>query len=397
MSKFNEPTLKDQAVDPSALPRDKGSVPSKVAPPSSANGALPVPAGATRFGFQHKRDKPPHARPTKPPTPTGKNDVPAQTPAVPTAASETAVGVAGLKLPAAAQIQIAHALLQDSDAHVAATALELLQSNLRWPGTLRLDSKPVAEGPASDSQVRLVLGGENFGRLILEGGVRSPRIAEQLQAAAAWLVSILALAARLAQLRCLADTDELSGAYNRRYFMEKIPLVLEKARRERFCVTLLIFDIDNFKQYNDQFGHAAGDAIIREVIGLLRHCTRAKDLVARIGGDEFAVVFWDNQKPRSPDSEHPRSVLAIAQRFRRAVADHPWNTDGGPIAGRLSISGGLATFPWDAQDLTRLLEVADGELIRAKDMGKNAIVLAGPGVPIDDPTLQQSRPSQSED
>jgi GGDEF domain-containing protein len=72
-------------------------------------------------------------------------------------------------------------------------------------------------------------------------------------------------------------------------------------------------------------------------------------------------------------------VLNIAQRFRKAVAEHPWNTDGGPIAGRLSISGGLATFPWDASNLEQIMAVADGELMRAKSMGKNAIVLAGPG------------------
>jgi diguanylate cyclase (GGDEF)-like protein len=332
------------------MPRGKGSVHARVDKVSSANGAPALPAGATGFRFQHKRDKSAHGHISR--------DSVAKDSKEKSADQETAAGVAALKLPATAQTQIVNAILEDQDAPVAALAVELLQSNLRWPGRLRLDTQPVAEAPASDSQVRLVYGDDNFGRLILEGGVRSPRTAEQLQAAGVWLASILALAGRQANLRRQADTDELSGAYNRRYFMEKIPQLLDKARRERFCVTLLIFDIDNFKQYNDQFGHAAGDAIIREVIGLLRHCTRAKDMVARIGGDEFAVVFWDNQKPRSPDSEHPRSVLAIAQRFRRAVADHPWNTDGGPIAGRLSISGGLATFPWDAQDLNRLLEVA---------------------------------------
>ncbi len=397
MSKSDETSIKEHTVDPVTMPRGQGSVHARVDKVSSDNSAPALPAGASKFRFQHKRDKSAHGHVSRDSVARdSKEKSPGNRPS-PTDGQEMAAGVAALKLPAAAQTQIVNALLGDQDAPVAVMAVELLQSNLRWPGRLRLDSQPMTESPASDSQVRLVYGDENFGRLILEGGVRSPRIAEQLQAAGAWLASILALAGRQAHLRRQADTDELSGAFNRRYFMEKVPQLLDKARRERFCVTLLIFDIDNFKQYNDQFGHAAGDAIIREVIGLLRHCTRAKDMVARIGGDEFAVVFWDNQKPRSPDSEHPRSVLAIAQRFRRAVADHPWNTDGGPIAGRLSISGGLATFPWDAQDLNRLLEVADGELIRAKDMGKNAIVLAGPGVPIDDATLHDSPSTPSAD
>jgi diguanylate cyclase (GGDEF)-like protein len=395
VSKFDEPSLKEQAVNPAAPPRAKRAVHARPDKAALANGAPNAIASTTGFRFQNKRGPSAPGHPSRDSGSTAAKEASAKMRPSPPAGPTAAVGGASLKLPATAQMQIVNALLQDPEAPVAALAVELLQSNLRWPGRLRLDPQPVAQGAASDSQARLTYGDENFGSLTLEGGVRSPRTAEQLQAAAAWLGAILALVERHAKLRRQADTDELSGAFNRRYFMEKTPQLLEKARRERFCVTLLIFDIDNFKQYNDQFGHAAGDAIIREVIGLLRHCTRAKDMVARIGGDEFAVVFWDNQKPRSPDSEHPRSVLAIAQRFRRAVADHPWNTDGGPIAGRLSISGGLATFPWDAQDLHRLLEVADGELIRAKDMGKNAIVLAGPGVPIDDPTLQdpQSRPS----
>ena len=397
MSEFDEPSLKEQAVNPVKMPRGKRAVHAPPDKASSANGVPAAAAGAAGFHFQHKRGSSAPGQPSKDSVSSKAKEASAKMRPTPLVGSEAAGGVAALKLPAAVQIQIANALVEDQDASVAAKAVELLQSNLRWPGKLRLDPQPVAEGSTSDSLVPLTHGDENFGGLILEGGVRSPRTAEQLQAAAAWLASILALARQHAMLRRQADTDELSGAFNRRYFMEKTPQLLDKARRERFCVTLLLFDIDNFKQYNDQFGHAAGDAIIREVIGLLRHCTRAKDMVARIGGDEFAVVFWDNQKPRSPDSEHPRSVLAIAQRFRRAVADHPWNTDGGPIAGRLSISGGLATFPWDAQDLNRLLEVADGELIRAKDMGKNAIVLAGPGVPIDDPTLQEPQSRSSAD
>ena len=286
----------------------------------------------------------------------------------------------GLKLPVSSHAKLSD-LIAQGEGKLIDAALHELQANLRWPGELRFE---VAEGKAPDpisltkGHVPLMQGDKYFGKLVLAGGAKSSRVAEQLQQAGIWLASLLAMELRMAHWRRLAETDELSGSFNRRYFLEKVPQLLEKARKDRFCVTLLLFDIDDFKQYNDQFGHAAGDAIIREVIGLLRHCTRPKDLVARIGGDEFAVIFWDNDRPRQPDSEHPRSVLAIAHRFRKAVAEHPWNRDGGPIAGRLSISGGLATFPRDAQSLPQLMEVADGELMRAKAMGKNAIVLAGP-------------------
>ncbi len=286
-----------------------------------------------------------------------------------------------LKLPAFAQMRIVEDILRG--ANVATVGLALLQENLRWPGKLRFEPATGPEGPTlepeASASVRLMAGEQNFGNLVLDGGSASARMLEQLRQSGLWLSAMLALAQQHQNLRRLADTDELSGAYNRRYFSEVVPRLLDKARKERFCVTILLFDIDDFKQYNDQFGHAAGDAIIREVIGLLRHCTRSQDMVARIGGDEFAVVFWDQGALRQPDSQHPRSVLNIAQRFRKAVAEHPWNTDGGPIAGRLSISGGLATFPWDASNLEQIMAVADGELMRAKSMGKNAIVLAGPG------------------
>ncbi len=289
---------------------------------------------------------------------------------------------ATLKIPMQAQITLTQEM-QSGQRDIQTVALEILQRNLRWPGYLKIDppapeQKQLFPIAAEKTAIPLQHRGVNFGTLVLDSSAKSARVTEQLQQSAAWLTAMLVLNRNFQNLRRLADTDELSGAYNRRYFLENVPQLLDRARRDRFCVTILLFDIDDFKQYNDQFGHAAGDAIIREVIRLLRHCTRNRDLVARVGGDEFAVVFWDEGGPRQPDSQHPRTVLNIAQRFRKAVAEHPWNTAGGPIAGRLSISGGLATFPWDAQNLTDILAVADGELMRAKSMGKNAIVLAGP-------------------
>jgi diguanylate cyclase (GGDEF)-like protein len=218
-----------------------------------------------------------------------------------------------------------------------------------------------------------------FGTLVLNAPEASPATAAVVAQAANWLAGMLGLSRRYEQLRSLAITDELSGAYNRRYFMKYMATVLERAKENRTRVTLLLFDIDDFKKYNDRFGHAAGDAIIRELIKVLRACTREYDLVARIGGDEFAVVYRDNEAPRQPNSEHPRDVLAATERFRDAIRGHQW-PEICKIQGEVSISGGLASFPWDADTLETLMAKADEALLKAKAAGKNVIKMhAGEG------------------
>jgi len=247
-----------------------------------------------------------------------------------------------------------------------------------WPGTLHF-TPPLAPAPSTlQAPVEFAAHG-SFGTLSLTTPPNKPippGTTTALTQAAQWLAAFLAVARRQEQLRSLAITDELSGAYNRRYFEKFMIGLLERARENRFRVTLLMFDIDDFKQYNDTFGHAAGDAIIRELIKLLRSCTRPHDLVARLGGDEFAVVYWDNEAPRQPNSDHPRDAIVATERFRKAVKSHEWAAACN-IRGTLSISGGLATFPWDADSLESLMARADEALLRAKAAGKNVIFLHG--------------------
>ncbi len=139
-----------------------------------------------------------------------------------------------------------------------------------------------------------------------------------------------------------------------------------------------MFDIDDFKKYNDEYGHDAGDEILSEVVRLLRSVTRPTDKVCRIGGDEFAVVFHEPEGPRSPDSKHPTTVHAITRRFQQQVISHKFPKLSGCAPGTLTISGGLATFPWDGQTPAELLARADERAMESKRQGKNAITI-GPG------------------
>ena len=206
-----------------------------------------------------------------------------------------------------------------------------------------------------------------------------PEVRKRLQALQAVAEPLAAQARRVAVLHRLAITDHLTGAYNRRYFYHFTDQLLLQARAEQSRATLLLYDIDDFKRYNDAYGHAAGDEILRETAALMKEITREHDVVARIGGDEFAVLFWDAEPPRRPDSRHPQAAQELTSRFVEALAEHKFSSLGPEAAGVLTISGGLATFPWDGHDCRELLRHADAALRRAKKSGKGVVYLVGHG------------------
>ena len=191
---------------------------------------------------------------------------------------------------------------------------------------------------------------------------------------------------RIAELEKLATTDELTGLKNRRYIWEFARQIIEHVKKDRGRVTLLIFDIDNFKHYNDMYSHSAGDEILQQAAKLMQSCCRDHDVVGRIGGDEFAVIFWDEptlagqtpQERRQTLSEHPTGPIFISNRFRNAINNAQLTKLGADGKGVLTISGGLASFPRDGSTIDELFEKADHALLEAKRSGKNRIYLVGP-------------------
>ena len=197
---------------------------------------------------------------------------------------------------------------------------------------------------------------------------------------------------KIKHLERLATEDDLTGLKNRRYIWEFSRQIIEHARKENGRVTLLVFDIDDFKHYNDLYGHLAGDEVLKQAALLMQRCCRGHDVVGRIGGDEFAVVFWDEPQAkqigapaegterRSAGADHPKEAIFIAKRFVRELVKSELSTFGGLGPGGkgvLTISGGLARFPRDGSTIQELFQQADKALLEAKRSGKNRIYLVG--------------------
>lgn len=196
-----------------------------------------------------------------------------------------------------------------------------------------------------------------------------------------WLGYWLTLQRQMTNLREMAFTDKLTGAWNRRYFDKFLDLAIKDSRNNRTYITLMVFDIDNFKLYNDKYGHSAGDEILIEMVRLLKSVIRPQDKVCRLGGDEFAVIFYDqqNRNQRETGSTHPSDIYKIARRFQEQIRNHRFPKLFDQAPGTLTISGGLATYPWDGADAQALVEHADQSALAAKRAGKNAISL-GPQI-----------------
>ncbi|MFQ5414690.1 MAG: diguanylate cyclase [Phycisphaerae bacterium] len=237
----------------------------------------------------------------------------------------------------------------------------------------RVFSKPLLTAPVTrgDRVVGQVCVGPPAGDAYTAGD------AEKLTHYAAVAGHVLAAAAQQRTWRRQAVTDELSGLPNRRYLYASLNRILRRASAEQFDVTLLLFDIDDFKHYNDQWGHDAGDVIIRTTAELFKQQCREHDIITRYGGDEFAVVFWDPQGPRVAGSRHPQCALDVLERFTAALRSQAVPVAGPAGSARLTISAGLATYPWHASSRSALIARADDALMQAKRAGKNRIFLIG--------------------
>ena len=187
-----------------------------------------------------------------------------------------------------------------------------------------------------------------------------------------------------ASLAEIASSDALTGLKNRRFFHEALEAQFSLSRRKGLPMSLVMIDVDQFKAFNDRFGHPAGDDALRDVGVILRSCVRDHDIVARYGGEEFAIIL--------PATE-AYECFPLVDRLRLTVARHPW-----PLRS-ITISLGVATLSTIENEPAALIAQADRALYDSKARGRNQVTHARDlpdslGAPLD-PHLGNGRYAQN--
>ncbi len=161
-----------------------------------------------------------------------------------------------------------------------------------------------------------------------------------------------------------ANTDSLTRLWNHGYFQYLLTEELKKAYENKALLSLIMFDIDNFKNYNDSLGHQMGDQLLREIARILKTTCDGQGEVARYGGEEFAAIL--------PNVANGKA-FEIAESLRKAIEAYQFKGQDVQPTKNLTISAGLATYPEDALDKEKLIYLADMALYEAKRTGKNRV------------------------
>ena len=166
----------------------------------------------------------------------------------------------------------------------------------------------------------------------------------------------------------MVATDGLTSLKSRRAFLDHLATQVELSVRQARPLSILILDIDHFKRFNDDFGHLAGDEVLRQVGKILQKFARRSDLVARIGGEEFGIILPDTDKP---------GARVLGERFRKGIETAEWPTR--PVTaslGAMTLNFEEAVPRPDLPDLSSILEEADRALYRSKELGRNRVTHA---------------------
>jgi diguanylate cyclase (GGDEF)-like protein len=176
------------------------------------------------------------------------------------------------------------------------------------------------------------------------------------------------LRATLAELEKLVTTDALTDLPNRRSFFSRLQSEFTRSARYGRPLSLVMLDLDHFKDVNDTHGHMVGDAVLRHLSAIMRGCVREADMIARYGGEEFVILL--------PETERDGAAY-IAERVRCEVDDAPYKLETGEIV-HVTVSLGVACIAAGEEipDIDKLLQNADEALYKAKNSGRNCIAFA---------------------
>jgi diguanylate cyclase (GGDEF)-like protein len=174
---------------------------------------------------------------------------------------------------------------------------------------------------------------------------------------------VRSLTGRVTQTHRAAITDALTGLYNFGFFRERLGLEVDRARATGDPLSLAVFDLDHFKRFNDRHGHAAGNEALVKVAAAIRAGSRRGDVVARYGGEEFVALLYGAQRGEA---------AAFADQIRARIAETRFGEAASPE--QVTVSGGVATLPDDADSAACLFEAADANLYRAKEAGRNRVI-----------------------
>jgi diguanylate cyclase (GGDEF)-like protein len=233
----------------------------------------------------------------------------------------------------------------------------------------RDDYHPLHEKARSVMVVPMTSHGQMHGLLVAES-TRS----DQFRDKEVRLLTIVARSAALAlenaelhrQTESLTIIDELTGAFNYRYFVQKLDEEKKRVQRYDVPLSLIMIDIDWFKKVNDSYGHEAGNLVLKELSLIIKSCIRDVDIFARYGGEEFVVIL-----PQTPQAE----AAHIGERIRSQVEERVITTDRSGTL-KITVSVGVTSYPENGRPQEELVSVVDQALYRAKGSGKNLVCSA---------------------
>lgn len=169
---------------------------------------------------------------------------------------------------------------------------------------------------------------------------------------------------RTARLEKEAITDGLTGLFNHRHFYSRLEFEVNRATRANSPVSVLILDVDNFKRYNDRYGHPKGDEVLRKCAAAIRDTVRGVDIAARYGGEEFAVILMETDK---------KGAMVVAENIRRAIEEQRFRDEEGDTTHNVTVSIGVSSYPADTMEMKDIIKKADDALYTAKKEGKNRV------------------------